>query len=141
MIKLLINQKGITLINVILILLIFIIGAILFKIIINGNSIENITLSKDNFQGTLKEYANNEYSNTEGASDDLAYVMYAIFNYSMIDSMSNNFEFDDQLTIIYGKTINELKKEGKELMKKNDVQIETFKIYLRSVNKRYIDNL
>ena len=67
--------------------------------------------------------------------------MYAIFNYSMIDSMSNNFEFDDQLTIIYGKTINELKKEGKELMEKNDVQIETFKIYLRSVNKRYIDNL
>ena len=55
--------------------------------------------------------------------------------------MSNNFEFDDQLTIIYGKTINELKKEGKELMEKNDVQIETFKIYLRSVNKRYIDNL
>lgn len=128
------NQNGIALINLVLILLILIIGAILFKAIMNGNSIENVKLSKDNYLETLKEYANNEYSSTKGSSDDLAYVMYAILNYSMIDSLSNSFEFDDQLTIIYGKTINELKKEGKDLMKKNDVDIETFKIYLRSIN-------
>lgn len=115
-------------------IIIAVVSLTLFIILIKNTSIENTKLTKDNFKETLKEYANTEYSSTEGPSDDLAYVMYAILNYSIIYYISNNYEFDDQLTVIYGKTINELKKEGKKLMEKKDVQIENFKIYLRSIN-------
>lgn len=124
------KSKGIALIDVILLLFIFIIGAILFKAIINGNSIENTKLSEKNFQETL-----DEYSKSENKSDNLAYVLYALM-YNSVSDLTFNFFTNGSSNIkypfssAYGKTINELKKEGKELMKRNNVNVEDFKHYL-----------
>lgn len=127
------NQKGTSLITAILVVLILIVGAVLFKLIINSNSIENKVLSEYNFQETLQEYAK-----LEGKSDNLAYVIYAMMYHSLSDYAFNyftngNLEFNEQFSSIYGKTIKDLKKEGKELMEENNVDVDNFKYYLNNL--------
>jgi len=120
------NQKGLALIYLIIIVLVIIIVAVLAKNVIGNIYIENVTLTKENIEETLEKY-----SEMKKDTDDLAYVGYALAYHTTIGYMSNIFNFGASEDVIYaniyGKSINDLKKEGKELMEDNNVTLDDFK--------------
>ena len=107
------NQKGISLIILILIIVI-IIGVI--TTISGSNSIENISLTKDNYKEIMNKYKEQkEYTN------EIYYVafacMYHSYTIDLYITMHPETKDLGSFANIAGKTIKDLKKEGKLLMK------------------------
>lgn len=134
------NQKGITLIALIIIIAIVVAGIIFF---ISRNSTENIVLNKENFKEINEEYAEKNKNN-----DNVYYVVYAEMYYLIKDGFtsglseaftSGTVSEDTIYKNIYGKTIKELKKEGKKLMEENNVTVEEFKKNLNDSNNNNFD--
>lgn len=75
-----------------------------------------------------------------GEVDDIYYYSYAGMYYIAKDGLSNilenlNSEDDSYMYVnIYGKTVQQLIDEGKELMKENDITIEEYKEQLTELN-------
>lgn len=126
------NQKGISLISIIIIIAIIVVGIIFLKNITKSSYLENITLTKDNFEETM-----NNYSKLKKDTDDIVYVGYAVMYYTTRDYISNAFNSEateeDAYVNVYGKTIKELKNEGKSLMKKNNITPAQFKNNLQNI--------
>lgn len=114
-------------------IIIAVVSLTLFIILIKNNSIENIILTKDNLQETM-----DNYSKMKKDSDDIVYVVYALLYYTTIDYMYNIFNLDaaeeNAYMRVYGKTIKELKNEGKSLMEENNVTVKQFKESLKYYN-------
>lgn len=98
---------------------------------------EDKILTADNFK-TLSE----EYSNNNKNSDNLYYFSYAYLYYIAKDGISSAFNTSlteeeketNMYSRIYGKTINQLISEGKQLMLENNVTIDDYKKSLNSLN-------
>lgn len=103
----------------------------------SSSNTANQTLSKDNYKEITEKYAE---ENKE--SDNLVYFTYAISNYMLKDGLANAFNFEmteeqkDEATYknIYGKTINQLVKECKELMKENNMTVDKYKENLKDLS-------
>ena len=71
--------------------------------------------------------------------DDLYYFTYAYLYYTTTDGMSSifmyNYDENTMFSNIYGKTIQQLIDEGKQLMKKNDMSIEKFKQEINNIKQ------
>ena len=98
------------------------------------NSIENTKLTKENYEELSNKYAEKNKDN-----DNLYYYSYAVLYYTMKDGLNNLSKTSKNEEIIYkniyGKTINQLIKEGKELMKQNNITIEKYKENLKNTSK------
>ena len=82
--------------------------------------IENTILSQDNCEESINDYIEKKGKN----SDEAYYLSYSLFKYSF--SNINSF-YSNPYSNFYGKTINELIKESKEDMRKENISIEDFK--------------
>ncbi|MBR1540724.1 MAG: hypothetical protein IJ629_06205 [Clostridia bacterium] len=92
----------------------------------------NIKLNQENFDKISKNFSENNKD-----SDDLYYYTYAFMYYSFkayedIDSF-NDMENIDTNQKMYGKTINELINDGKQLMKDDNTTIEEYKKSLKEL--------
>lgn len=120
------NQKGISVISLMLIIIIVAIGIIFARKSIKLHSIESMVLTKYNLEDNL-----DKYYNLKKDSDDIIYVGYAIMYYSTLGYMSDFFNSEvskpNDYTQIYGKTIKELKEKGEVLMRKNNTTPQDFK--------------
>lgn len=135
------NQKGISLIVLLVLIIIVLTGILVFKFLSNKKAvtgststksttnIEDIVLNKDNAQETI-----DKYGKLKEGTDELVYVTYAMMNYMFSANTSKSATTNvDAYQKIYGKTLKELKEEGKQLMKKNNVTVEEFK---KNMNKK-----
>ena len=97
----------------------------------------NIILSKENYKETTEKYAEENKD-----SDDLVYFAYATSNYIFKDGLANAFNMEmtedqketESYKNIYGKTINQLVQEGKNLMKENNMTVEKYKETLQNLS-------
>ena len=127
------KQKGISLISIIIIVAIVVAGVIFIQ---NKNSVENIELNKENFNEINEKYFEKNKNN-----DDIYYVIYAEMYYMFKDGFTTglgeifttgNVSEDAAYKSIYGKTMKELKKEGQDLMKENNITVEEYKKQVNS---------
>lgn len=79
--------------------------------------IENKELTSENFEEIIKEYTEDK-----GDSDEVWYLMYECLRYTLQNTMSS-----EPYEKMYGMTINELIKEGKEDMEAEETTVEEFK--------------
>ena len=125
------KQEGKTKTLVIIIVLLIIVVAIVAYFLLSGSSIGNTVISADNYEEISDEIAN-EY----GDGDEVYYYSYACSYYIMTNAMSSEYltTEDDSLLYqdIYGKTVDELISEGKDLMEENGVTPESWKESLTS---------
>lgn len=83
-----------------------------------------------------------QYAEENKESDNLEYFTYAISNYILKNGLTNAFNFEmteeqkEEATYknIYGKNINQLVKEGKELMKENNMTVDKYKEDLKDLS-------
>ena len=124
------KQEGKTKTLVIIIVLLIIVVAIVAYFLFGGSSIGNTVVSADNY-----EEISNEIADEYGDGDEAYYYAYAC-SYYIINAMSSEyFESEDESLLyqdIYGKTVNELISEGKDLMEENGVTPESWKEGLTS---------
>lgn len=92
----------------------------------------NETITAENYEELTEEIAQEL-----GDTDNLYYFSYATTYYIAKDGMSAAFSGGEDegamYANIYGKTANDLIKEGKELMQENDVTINEFKDSLENL--------
>jgi len=92
----------------------------------------NETITAENYEKLTEEIAQEL-----GDTDNLYYFSYATTYYIAKDGMSAAFSGNEDESAmyanIYGKTANDLIKEGKELMEENDVTIDEFKENLKKL--------
>lgn len=104
-----------------------------------SKSIRNETITADNYQEVMDKIENNMKED-----EDLYYLSYSIMCYMFEDGFASVFTNPDDETAmykrIYGKTVQQLIDEGKQLMKDNDMTIEKFKKSLEDTNEE-IENL
>lgn len=90
------------------------------------SSYKNKTITAENHDEIM-----NEAKEKMKDSDELYYFTYAYLYYwaqGMQESYADNYDMNDVYKDrIYGKTINDLIKEGKQLMKDNNTDVEKFK--------------
>ena len=92
----------------------------------------NETITAENYEELTENVAQEL-----GDTDELYYFTYATTYHIMKDGMASAFsENQDESAMyvnIFGKTANDLIKEGKELMQENDVTIDEFKENLKNL--------
>ena len=99
-----------------------------------SQSIRNEVITAENYE----EIMNN--LKTEMKNDEeIYYLSYSIMYYMFEDGFASAFTNPDDETAmykrIYGKTVQQLIDEGKQLMKDNDMTIEKFKKSLEETNE------
>lgn len=102
--------------------------------------IENQTLTEENINSLIEEFGSKNKDD-----DKYYYLSYAVFYHIFKDGISTslnaslNNATDEEIEkasykSMYGKTINQLISEGKQLMKENNVTIEDYKKSLEDLN-------
>ena len=99
--------------------------------------ISNQILTKENYEDISKQYADKE-----NQSDNVIYLTYATIYYIFKDSLAlstdNNLtdeqKKDESYKNIYGKTINSLIEEGKQLMIDNGITVDEYRKTLQESN-------
>lgn len=78
---------------------------------------------------TAENYTNltTEFSEKNKDTDDFCYFLYAALYNSFTGAISSTDSTDSTMNNIYGKTINELISEGKDLMKQNNISVEEYR--------------
>ena len=89
--------------------------------------IENQILTKENTEENINKFA----EKVGKESDEMYYLSYSYLR----NAFKNIFTTTDIYSDIYGKTINELIKEGKEDMERDGMTIEKFKEKLQNYSK------
>ncbi len=124
-----INKKIRWYIQVIVTILIIVIGSSFFT-----KPIREQIITANNYNDIMQEV---ELQIKE--DDDLYYFTYAYLYYTTTDGMSSifmyNYDENTMFSNIYGKTIQQLIDEGKQLMKKNDMSIEKFKQEINNIKQ------
>lgn len=123
------SNKGYT---IIILILIIAVAAVLFFIVRNNkNDIRSQVFSAENFEELM-----NEISVELHGTDDIYYLGYAIMYNAMKEgfasAMVGGEPEEAMYESIYGRRVQDLINEGKDLMRKNDVTIEEFKEQVES---------
>lgn len=99
--------------------------------------VEDQVLTAENYE-TLTSKFSEKYKD----KDEFYYFSYAILRNALADGIKsalsnqdNSIEDAVMYKNIYGKTINELIEEGKELMKNNNISVEEYKQSLNNLNQ------
>lgn len=114
-----------------------VLGGGIYFLLNNGKiskSIRNETITADNYEELM-----NKIGTEMKKDEDLYYLSYSTMYYIMQDGLASAFTNPDDETAmykrIYGKTVQQLIDEGKQLMKDNNTTIEKFKKDLENFNK------
>ena len=104
-----------------------------------SRSIRNETITAENYEEVM-----NNLETEMKYDEEIYYLSYSIMCYMFEDGFASAFTNPEDETAmytrIYGKTVQQLIDEGKQLMKDNDMTIEKFKKSLEETNEE-IENL
>lgn len=111
---------------------------------IENKAISDIVLNKENFEEIMTKYGDTYSKN----SNEYLYLSYAEIYYVTQDGFKNalNTDMTDEqkddamYERIYGKTINQLISEGKQLMKENNITPEQWKENMNSMSTNTTEN-
>lgn len=99
-----------------------------------GKNIKNETITAENYEEMMDRISQEFDENDE----DIYYLSYSMMYYMMRDGMSSalsgNEDESAMYSNIYGKTIQQLIDEGKQLMEENDITLEQYKENLKNTN-------
>ena len=102
-----------------------------------GNSIQTSSVLNETITSENYEELTENVAQELGDTDELYYFTYATTYHIMQDGLASAFsENQDESAMyinIFGKTANDLIKEGKELMQENDITIDEFKESLKNL--------
>lgn len=95
---------------------------------------KNKTITAENYENIMNEVEEKMKDN-----DELYYLTYSTLYYIMQDGLSEAFsssEYDEEAMYkrIYGKTVQQLIDEGKQLMQDNGITLEEYKQQLNNTN-------
>lgn len=130
------NCQGVSLIILIIIVVIILCAILIFKNMNNsnnsnssGNSSTSVNSSKLNTVVTADNYntIGNMFNENQ---DELYYLSYACLYYSFTLGQDEATAMQN----IYGKTVQQLIDEGKQLMKDNNITVEQYKKQLKDAN-------
>lgn len=122
------NNKGISLLALIIIIVVILCGILIFKSINSNNGITNN--SKLNTVVTADNY--NTIGNIFNENDDnLYYFTYACLYYSLTERLTTGIDENTAMQKIYGKTVQQLVNEGKQLMQDYNMTVEQYKQQLK----------
>ena len=118
------SNKG-WIVAIIVLILVVAVALILF-FVVNNNNIRNKTFTAENYEELMDQIG----EDLEG-SDDLYYLSYSMLYYIMRDGMAaaltGNEDESAIMVNIYGKKVQELIDEGKQLMEDNGVSLVDYK--------------
>ncbi|MCI9038423.1 MAG: hypothetical protein HFJ29_00845 [Clostridia bacterium] len=123
------NCHGISLIILVIIVAVIICGVIL---IFNKTNNDSGNSSNSNNSSQLNTVITADNYNTIGNifnenQDELYYFTYACLYYSFTERLTTGQDENTAMQKIYGKTVQQLVNEGKELMKKDNITVEEYK--------------
>lgn len=143
------EQKSNTLLQIIIFIIIIalIIGGIYFMLQNSNNKATDTNAKVDvkDFKEekiTAENYQNmmDKIEDNMKEDEDLYYLSYSVLYYITKDGISSAFSQNaDESAMyvnIYGKTVNQLIEEGKQLMKDNNMTIETYKQQLEKASNQ-----
>ena len=117
------NCQGISLIILLIIVAVIICGVILIFNKTNNNSGNssklNTVVTADNYNTIGNIFNENQ--------DELYYFTYACLYYSFTERFSTGQDENTAMQKIYGKTVQQLVDEGKQMMKKDNITVEEYK--------------
>lgn len=117
------NCQGISLIILLIIVAIIICGVILIFNKTNNNSGNssklNTVVTADNYNTIGNIFNENQ--------DELYYFTYACLYYSFTERLTTGQDENTAMQKIYGKTVQQLVDEGKQMMKKDNITVEEYK--------------
>lgn len=123
------NCQGVSLIILIIIVAIILCAILIFKSM-NSTSINssklNTIVTADNYITIGNMFNENQ--------DELYYFTYACLYYSFTERLTTGIDEATAMQKIYGKTVQQLVDEGKQLMKDNNITIEQYKKQLKESN-------
>lgn len=127
------NCQGISLIILIIIVAIILCAILIFKSMNSGNNSTSINSSKLNTIVTADNYntIGNMFNENQ---DELYYFTYACLYYSFTERLTTGIDEATAMQKIYGKTVQQLVDEGKQLMKDNNITVEQYKKQLKESN-------
>ena len=136
------SSKGLIVFIVIIVVIALAIGAYFLlrskeTVTTGGNSIQTSSVLNETITSENYEELTENVAQELGDTDELYYFTYATTYHIMQDGLASAFsENQDESTMyinIFGKTANDLIKEGKELMQENDITIDEFKESLKNL--------
>lgn len=119
------NCQGVSLIVLLIIVAIILCGVILFFNKMNNNkggnnsSKLNTVVTADNYNTIGNIFNENQ--------DELYYFTYACLYYSFTERLTTGQDENTAMQKIYGKTVQQLVDEGRQLMKKDNITVEEYK--------------
>ena len=124
------SKKG--LYAVLIIILIVVIGVGGYFLIKNMSGIKGETFTAENYD-ELMDRISEELNNT----DDIYYLSYSMMYYIMRDGFTSALSGSEDESVmyanIYGKTVQQLIDEGKQLMEDNNITLDQYKGNLEDV--------
>ncbi len=132
------KQSKSWLIVLIVIILVVVIGVALYFTFTNINGgIRKETFSEENYQELM-----NRIGEELKDSDDLYYISYSAIYYMTKDGLSSalagNNDEKEMYKSFFGKTVQDMINEGKNLMKENNVSIDEYK---KQIENTIVDTL
>ena len=126
------------LIALVVIILVVVIGVALYFIFTNINGgIRKETFTEENYQELM-----NRIGEELKDSDDLYYISYSAIYYMTKDGLSSalagNNDEKEMYKSFFGKTVQDMINEGKNLMKENNVSIDEYK---KQIENTIVDTL
>ncbi|MCI8621323.1 MAG: hypothetical protein HFJ50_06335 [Clostridia bacterium] len=132
--------KGIAIIIIaIVVILIVALGMGALFVLNNHSQLKKEIITAENYDEIIAKLD----KELEG-QDDLYYISYSVMYHIMQDGMASALEDEENQNAIYasiyGKSVQELIDEGKDMMQKNGVTVEQFKTELNKVSNQTIEN-
>lgn len=134
------NCQGVSLIILIIIVAIILCVILIFKNMNSSNSDNSGSNSSTSINSNkLNTIVTADNYNTIGNmfnenQDELYYFTYACLYYSFTERLTTGIDEATAMQKIYGKTVQQLVDEGKQLMKDNNITVEQYKKQLKESN-------
>lgn len=99
------------------------------------NSIRSEIITAENYEELMNK-AEQEFSTDD---EEIYYLSYSVMYYIMTDgmqaAMAGSEDESEMYVNIYGKTVQQLIDEGKQLMEENDVSLDEYKSKINDLNE------
>ena len=100
-----------------------------------SKSIKNEVITAENYEKLMNQ-AEQEFTEED---EEIYYLSYAVMYYIMTDGMeaalSGSEDESEMYVNIYGKTVQQLIDEGKQLMEENNVSLDEYKQKIKDLNE------
>lgn len=100
-----------------------------------SKSIKNEVITAENYEKLMNQ-AEQEFTEDD---EEIYYLSYAVMYYIMTDGMeaalSGSEDESEMYVNIYGKTVQQLIDEGKQLMEENNVSLDEYKQKIKDLNE------